>query len=377
MNYKYSFLFICTLILVSTVTLANEFIVKGFKHEPMNMKARTNERLDDNDQPCALILVRTSLIDLGITANSGVVGDIAFKEGDYWVYVSQGTQRVSFFKKGFERKDYDLPQQVRSSETYVLSLSYKVTAAPGQTNTMGFVLIKSDPEEADVWVDGEATGLKTPFQQAYNEGYYTFSLKKELFHDHQGEFTIQPGETQTMEISLQPNHGSLSISTSPEQGASITVDNKEYGEKSPATINQLSPGEHTVTLYLPMYQPITQTVNIQEGETSQFNMTLSPTFGTVKVTTSPPADIYIDQQLKGNGSWEGRVLKGNHIIEAKLGKYYPQQQAIELSAGETKEFNLSLEPKTGILSAMTTPPEAKIYLDDKVYGTTPKYHKTK
>lgn len=117
---------IFTFLLLSVHLLAQspEFRVSSFTHEANSMLARMNknQRTDANDEACALILVRTAETGLGFTSSSVIVGDVKWKSGDYWVYVSQGTRSLKIFKSGIKTIEYTLKIIPESSETYKLEL---------------------------------------------------------------------------------------------------------------------------------------------------------------------------------------------------------------------------------------------------------------
>jgi hypothetical protein len=338
MRFIQEILIILLLIFLPAGLLADEFIVKSFEKDPNNLNARKYQRLDDNDEACALILVRTSLTNLKFSVNTGAVGDIEFIRGEYWLYVSQGTRRISFFKEGFIKQDFNIEERINSFDVYILELAYKLTAGGGTGNTMGFILIESEPAGADVWIDDEATGMQTPFQQSYNEGFYRFTLKKDLYQDYISDFTIIANETTLIPTVLKSNFGSLHISTTPEKEASIVIDGKSYNKTTPATISNLIAGEHKLTIRKNMFEPVQQTVNVIAEDTAIVNITLKPTFGEINIIADNSDEIFIDTKSIGKGNYSGKLLKGAHLIEAKKDKHYTESRNINVVSGQTYDF---------------------------------------
>jgi len=97
-----------------------------------------------------------------------------------------------------------------------------------------------------------------------------------------------------LNLTLSPNFGTVDITTTPETGANIVIDDEPVDQKTPATAIKLKPGTHRATLKLPMYQPITKEFTITAGQTTNLSVELMPSFATVTINTSPAADIYID-----------------------------------------------------------------------------------
>jgi hypothetical protein len=355
------------------LVMADEFIVADFKHDPANLAARIDKRLYDNDEACALILIRTSITNLSFLANTGVVGNVDFKDGYYWLYLSPGTRRISFYKEGFERFNYDIPERINSLDVYILTLRYKRTDINSAINTMGFVVINSEPSAADVYIDGEATGLQTPFSKAFNEGYYRFSLKKNLYHEYSGDYIINPKETTELKIDLKPNYGKLNINTTPEQGAEIIIDGRTLSQNTPAIIDFLSSEKHILSVRLNMYETYQQEFNINDGETSQVAIDLKPTFGIMQIKAGKDDEIYLDKIKIAAENFNGRVSKGTHLLEVKKSGYSTDSRSITVEAGQTVKYDINLKAKTGVLSVNSSPLKAEIYLNNELHGETPKF----
>ncbi|MFC2100639.1 PEGA domain-containing protein [Bacteroidota bacterium] len=350
---------------------ASEFIVKSFKKDPTDLAAIKDSRKDINDNQCAIIKILTDLDGLVITANLGVEGDIVNKQGQYWVYVSPGEKRLEISKTGFIPLFYTITIPIESQSVYVMVLTYQLKEEPVEANKLGFILIESNPEKADVFINGQSKGQVTPYQELLKEGEYSFTLKKELYHDYKGKFEIIGDKTITLKPQLLPSFGTLIVNSQPEKGAAITIDNRNINQVTPYTQEKIAPGKHMITLRKEMYEPISKEFTISEGKLTSLNLTLIPTFGEITIATKPSAKILIDNMEMATGSYSGRLNKGIHLIEVKKDKYYSQQKNTEVIAGEKKNYPFNLEPIKGKLAIMTTPPQADIYIDGKYYEKTP------
>jgi len=368
---KKSLILTLGILLMASSAFADIFIVAGYKHDPTNLAARVYQRKDNNDETCGLIMVRTSILNLKVLANTGVVGPVNFKDGDYWVYVSPGTRRISFYKQGFVRLDYDLPTPVKSGETYLLDLRYRRTDNSSAVNKMGFVVINSQPTGADVYINDSATGMQTPFQNPYPEGYYRFKLKKPFYDDYPGNFEIHGSKTSQVSVKLVPDFGALTVNTKPEINATVNIDGEDKGT-TPVTVKRLPPGKHTLHLNKEMYLPWQSSFTISRGNNTQRTITMKANFGTVTVNAHEGDAIYIDNLQVGTASYSGRFLRGSHIIRVEHKNYYTQSKQINVTPGQNLQETIILKPKTGILSVMTTPIGADIFIDEKLIGQSPK-----
>ena len=357
------------LLFSSQVIFADTLDVSSYKQIPNDISANRYPRLDANDNTCALIKVMTALEGLGFDSNLGIVDDIERKNGEYWIYVSPGERRLSFWGPDLLRKNYNLPNATQAGKVYQM-----IVIARSATNSgiaTGFILVVSDPPGAKVWIDSEYMGL-TPHQSELNAGYHDYRLEKELYYSKEGSFNILLNETTTEEVTLDPNFGALSITTTPVEGATITLDGKPTEFTTPHTFEMLPSGDHTIALSVDLYEPANRQLTIRDGETTTFDIPLTPVFGNISITTQPVAGIFIDDQQVATGTYSDILTKGYHTIEARLEKYYPQSQRLNMTAGTNETIDFKLEPITGTVSVMTEPPMADIIINGTSYGTSPR-----
>lgn len=78
--------------LFASLLYSQELKVKSFAQDTYNLSARTQSRLDGNGTQCALIKVQTPLTTMGFEGN--VIGNVQYKNGEYWVFVSPGTKQL-------------------------------------------------------------------------------------------------------------------------------------------------------------------------------------------------------------------------------------------------------------------------------------------
>ncbi|MCD4730380.1 MAG: PEGA domain-containing protein, partial [Bacteroidales bacterium] len=342
----------------------------GYKQIPNDISATRFPKHDANDKLCALIKVISDIDQLGFESNLGIVGNIEKKTGEYWIYLSPGERKLSMWGPNLLKYNLNLSVLPKSGKVYQVVVTRKGEGVKGGFST-GFILLKSQPSGANVWIDDEYRGT-TPFQQEMVGGYYAYRIEKEMFYSKEGGFTVLVNETVTEEVILDPNFGSLTVTTTPVSGAQITIDGKPTGFQTPYTFDTLASGTHTVSLIIDLYEPIDREVIINDKEKAGLEIPLNPVFGNVEITASPQAEIYIDSVMKGTGSFTGIVTKGMHTIEAKLDKYYSQSQKLDMKAGLVETISFELEPITGSLSVVTEPPEAEIFINGKSYGNSPK-----
>lgn len=365
---KQVYLAIC--LFISITAFADSLDVTGYKQIPNDISAQRFGRYDANDKLCALIKVISDIDNLNFDAGLRIVGNIEKKAGEYWVYVSAGERRLSIWGRDLIRYNLNLPLLPESGKVYQVVATRKGETGLGGMAT-GFVVIKSQPPAATVWIDDEYMGT-TPFQREMTSGYYNYRLSKERYYEKEGGFTVKVNETATEDVRLDPNFGSLAVSTSPVDGAKITLDGVPTNYRTPHTFDTLASGQHSVALSLDFYEPITRDVTVTDNEKTPLTIDLTPVFGNIKITTTPEADIFIDGKMAGTGAFDGVLHKGVHTIEVKKDKFYSQTRKIDMKTGETESWAVKLLPVSGSLSVITEPPEAEIIIGGESYGFTPK-----
>ncbi|MCD4665089.1 MAG: PEGA domain-containing protein, partial [Bacteroidales bacterium] len=342
----------------------------GYKQIPNDISATRFPKHDANDKLCALIKVISDIDQLGFESNLGIVGNIEKKTGEYWIYVSPGERKLSMWGPNLLKYNLNLSTLPKSGKVYQVVVTRKGEGIKSGFNT-GFILLKTQPPGAKIWIDDEYRGI-TPFQQEMTGGYYNYRVEKEMFYSKEGGFTVLVNETVTEDIVLDPNFGSLTVKTTPIPGAQISLDGVPTDYQTPHTFDTLASGVHTTSLIIDLYEPINREVTINDNEKANFEIGLNPVFGNVEISASPNAEIYIDKVIKGNGTYSGILTIGMHTIEARLDKYYPQTEKLDMEAGAIETVSFQLEPITGSLSIITDPPEAEIILNGEPYGKSPK-----
>ena len=151
---KHTFLTFIFLFALLGGASAQELTVKAMEVAPMDLSASTSPRLDLNKQPCALVKVQ--LAAEGAKFDGNVLGDCAYKTGEYWVYMSQGSYQLKVRHPNFvpltvNFRDYDI-RGVESKTTYVLTLLMPQT---GQEAKKQKLVINYTPKNATVLIDSK------------------------------------------------------------------------------------------------------------------------------------------------------------------------------------------------------------------------------
>ena len=374
-NFRASGEIILTIVLffITSCIFSQNIDVKSFKVLPKDQTARVHEPvIDQNGEKCALIKVVTN--QTGFAWEGGTLGitKVKKKTGEYWVYVPYGSEKITIKhdELGILR-NYVYPEAIKKATVYEMVLTTGDVKTVVEENKIAtqWLIIKSEPKEANVFIDGKLAG-KTNFQRKYEEGEYTYRIEKSRYHNKAGKITLKD-EKKQLEFTLKPRFGNIKVTSSPKEGMKIYLDEENTNQETPATLKEVSSGEHTIKLQSRWYQPETKKVTVEDEQTTTVNFALDPAFAKITVKTTPAAEILVDGERKGTAEWEGRLMEGIYTIKAEKDKYHSQSEQMEVTAGQDETVNFDLKGKTGNADIVTTPMDAAVYVNGEKKGTSP------
>ena len=333
---------------------------------------------DQNGQKCALLRIQTT--EKGFTFDVGVLGIQKVddsKVGEIWVYVPAGVRRITIRHQQLGTlKDYTFPINIASSKTYNMQLTTAhVETIVKPTITQQYVRFSVVPNDAIVEFDGDIletnAGVATK-RKAF--GTYNYTVQSRLYHTQTGQVTVNdPKNRHEVHVELKPAFGYIEV---PDQdklkGARVFLDN-EYIGTAPFKSERIASGSHQVRLVQNMYSPVSQAITIADGQTHRFAPSLSADFATLTLSVDGNAEIWINDQLKGKGTWTGDLATGDYQIESRLASHRSTRRELAVTpelTGQTITLTAP-SPIYGTLDINSTPTDADIYIDGTKVGTTP------
>ena len=333
---------------------------------------------DQNGQKCALLRIQTT--EKGFTFDVGVLGIQKVddsKVGEIWVYVPAGVRRITLRHQQLGTlKDYTFPINIASAKTYNMQLTTAhVETIVKPTITQQYVRFTVVPNDAIVEFDGDIletnAGVATK-RKAF--GTYNYTVQSRLYHTQTGQVTVNdPKNRHEVHVELKPAFGYIEV---PDQdklkGARVFLDN-EYIGTAPFKSERIASGSHQVRLVQNMYSPVSQTITIADGQTHRFAPSLSADFATLTLSVDGNAEIWINDQLKGKGTWTGDLATGDYQIESRLASHRSTRRELAVTpelTGQTITLTAP-SPIYGTLDINSTPTDADIYIDGTKVGTTP------
>jgi len=367
-------------ILLSLNALAQLEVKKdSFKKVEGFVNINLDKQTDDNDRPYAVLKIRTENIDgkqrreLNFQGDARTFFEVEYKDGEVWLYISYYATYLKISHDDFSSTEFWFPFDMEPKCGYEMTLVNKAgMPAVSAKEQFNYLIIKADQPNAVIYIDGLYAGDGEAAKTFKVGEKHQWSIECEMYYPESGSVTIMKENPVTIEKKLRPAFGYIYITTEPENGATVFVDNKRIGE-TPCTTGKLASGTHKVRVMKEMFFTSEQTFAVTDGNTTQAVMHMTANFVSVNVTTDSQSDIYVDNELKGRGSWIGRMSEGDHIFEAKKASHKTTVKNVTLAIGRNENIVIPNPlPIYGTLDVNSSPMGATIMIDGKNYGTTPR-----
>lgn len=360
--------------LAAVAAVAQTMSVAGFEERPMDMDARvTHPVTDPNGQTCALIKVETTQTGFGFDTGVIQVVKTEQKIGEVWVYVQPRVKKITIMHQDYEPvRDYYFPTgALKEATVYLLKLrtaGAPVQAASTQQHS-GFLIINSEPQGAEVWLNNESTGEVTPFRRKLAIGdEMPYRLSLPLYHDEAGMVTVDQPRKE-LQFALRPAFGSVTVTSTPS-GALVFLDEKQVGQ-TPLTLDHIASGSHSLRFQAPQYAVERRNVSVADGQTANVAVTLAARFAEITVQAPQGAVVTVDGDRKGSGTLSWRQSEGLCDIVVSMAGHRDARRQLEVVAGRAQTVQLTPQPIYGSASVDSDLMDAEIWIDGKQYGVTP------
>lgn len=357
-------------------------------YEPTDIDARVNYPVRDfNDRLCALIKVtivgelkHELTLDLGTTMQFIERKDRQ-EIGEVWFYIPAGARRMTFKCSGYKPIEimdvpafqpggvYRITITAESKGTYVTNAMVKsnylkVKLPEGTRFSIGRT--REYELSSEILSSGD-------FSMRLDFGEYYYRAENGLYETAEGTLTVDDN-SEVRTIDMTPAYSYLDIRTEPA-GASVFVDGELVGTSPVSIPDKLRRGTVSVTAQKEMYYPEEISYSVP-GDTKRHTVTvtLSPQFGTVVCRCDDPeAELWIDNQKVGTGTWTGQLSsRSSHYLEARKKGHLSRSVNFDVVEGGTVTQTIgSPEPLYGSIEVLSEPSGAVVKVDGKQVGTTP------
>lgn len=362
----------------------SQISVASFQLLENDMTANTagTMKKDQNGKTCALIKVVTS--ETGFNFDVGMLGVTATEQhtGEIWVYVPEKVRFITIAHQQLGTlRQYALPQQVASGRTYELKLTTgKVRTIVEEAQTDQFVVFHIVPADAILEFDGEPLALDADGSASCFKpfGKYNYRIERADYHTEVGVVNVSQ-EKATVDVRLRPKFGWLTVGSEVDgTDADVYVDGRHFGNL-PMPALQLSSGNHQLKIIKPLYKTFQQSVKITDNDTLHVDAALKSNYRNYTINGDDEADIYINQEYKGHGTWTGPLVSGTYRIELRRESHRTSSRSVTIKANDTSMNDVITMPAPtpiyGSLKITSTPINAEVKIDGKPVGKTPLFVK--
>jgi len=345
--------YIILLLLLLTASLfAAEFKVISCEEVGNDLTARIYSVKDLNDDKCGVIKVQTDLTGLSFESTIPPT-EIKKSAGEYIVYLSPNTKRITIKKEGFMPLQFELPSRVKSEETMVLKLT-------GTKDLAGDIPVNiiATPAGAILFVDGANKGVTETAKLA--AGKHTIRLEKAGFTTIEQEVTVSAEKNLFKFTLTEEDPAKLKISSEPA-GAAVYLDGAKIGV-TPFT-KFYPPGKYKIKIEKEAFETIEEQLTIKLPETvKNYNLTDNSAFLTIK--TSPKATVYINDERITNLT---NIKLAPQFVEIRvtMPRAKDLSRKIMLKKGERQTIDLMPEIAMGKIQIAVTPDDADLTLTDE------------
>lgn len=382
----------CTII-ACIAQAQNISVVGELTEDPTDQTANTTGTIktDLNDKRCAIIKVETT--QRGLTFEIGTSTAITAIEeqndkhpAEVWLWVSEGTRKLKIQHAQLGVCNYSFPLRVKGGMTYLMKLATgKVQQIVEELQHQQFLKLRVVPKTASVTIGEknvylDADGLASEFLEF---GDYTIRCQANNYHPYVMKYAINKmgDEPQELTIRMKPAFGWITIKDSTGiAGARVLIDDEEIGivpvGGEGLRTENLKSGQHRIRVERKLYSPFVAQVMVQDSVNTIIFPKLEANFATTKVMCADPkADIYINKEKRGRGSWSGPLETGTYQFEARRPYHSNVTRTFSITKQNIGDYiTLALDsptPINGQLRISSNPLDAAVEIDGKLVGSTP------
>jgi eukaryotic-like serine/threonine-protein kinase len=291
------------------------------------------------------------------------------KEGQFEHQLAVGEHTVSV---GMGRSQTSFKVHVDSDGLPIISELKTQEMAPLIVSNFGVkAKIYAGPTPVAAQLNGQAVGslgpggLDLPALTASNYELETGDGKTR-------NIDASPNRTVTVLLQIDPNEGQLQVQTNEDDATVVLISNgKEQSRKTTqnkqVNFPHLRARGYVVQVSKDGYETEPQNVAITKGQSAavSFNLRRRLALGSLKVRSTPGAQISVDGRDAGTVGADGSVLvpslaAGQHRIEARLRKYLPASVQVPLAENETHTVDVALKRAPGTVQIQKDPADAAV-----------------
>jgi hypothetical protein len=245
-----------------------------------------------------------------------------------------GKYQVTVKLQGY--KDYNEEVSLNSSNS-------KVFINPILEHSVFSVSIDSDPQGADVYIDGIQKG-KTPIiiTDLVTGTTHLIELKLVNFKDWKQTVSSETNNMLTINAKLEPITTEVIINSIPSN-ATVYLNDAEVG-KTPLDLKDIAEGTYNLRVTVPQYEPYQEQIEVKKGNTIKRDIVLTKAKYYISISSNPSnAKVFIDGMEVGFTPYESTsITEGRHKIHLELDGYLPYETEVTISQNQPTIISINL-----------------------------------
>ncbi len=337
-----------------------------------------DKKTDDNDKPMALIVISTENISQKERRRFQFSGSgltytlVEEKPGALHLYLTaKNTTFIKMVHPDYGSCTLEFDEKLKDYGCYEVTVVSAYQQKEEDKPNVSYLTISTDQLNSMIFIDGEFVGTHDVSKLLTVGETHKWNVECDLYHSESGEVVLSNGESVEKEVFLRPAYGYINVTSSPEDGAVIYVDNKKVGE-TPYMSDKMMIGTHKIVVFKDTYKPYSEEIELS-NDIFNMNIELVSNLAKVEVKTDSLSYIYIDNEMKGIGEWKGNIPQGTHLFEARRPSHKTTYYDDDFDIGESKTIVLETpKPIYGKINVVSNPEGASIYVDGEYKGLAPK-----
>jgi hypothetical protein len=173
------------------------------------------------------------------------------------------------------------------------------------------------------------------------------------------------------QVALAQDVGSITVTVSSGPNGKILVDGKDTGLTTPATVPNVTAGNHLVQVQVPerCLGGVTS-VDVAPSREARAELNLSTQGGFTQIKVTPEtASVLIDDKMVAM-PFADELTCGKHKLQVTAPGFVPETREVFVEMGSAPTFRFELlEEGFGAIVVQVTPPNSKVLLDGKPVAT--------
>ena len=225
---------------------------------------------------------------------------------------------------------------------------------------------------ARVYVDNNEAGT-TPLEDLeLMAGLKKIDIRAENYQVFETEVDVKGcNKLQTFNWALVPAWSDITFSSFPTN-ANVMIDGKSIG-KTPLS-KQLAAGNYMLEISADQHKTWKQRLIVKPNEPQDLSdIRLKPADGSVAIKTRPVgANVIIDGKFVGQTPLTIDLSPSeDHVVQISRVGYEKATRKINVSSSASKQIDIDLKPREGIVYLMVEPPDAELLVNGESRGHAP------